>query len=300
MYSSTKIKARNFLSNIAYRRISKKDFVSASFIVDMLSYIIVNVKPFFLSTNYPELEHQGMVRMLWEKCLSARFYEHVRKAENFEILNSGKTTFKQCKAIVCAYVQQPDIWQELMKYVQMFNTNYQYIYSLLFPLNYLKANKHGIKNRNSFSLCFSEWKSDEYKQEQLGKNPFNFYVERNESHPFEQKPMKDNFEVEVINKTSSNIQKKEINGEKYRADVVDTNNKENIPPSVQLSKRKFVYVPTMTNLKEEFDKLYKLPKTKKKRTPPYVDKLEKRGKKKEELTTRLKEVDEKMKLIKKK
>ena len=102
MYSSTKIKARNFLSNIAYRRISKKDFVSASFIVDMLSYIIMNFKPFFLSTNYPELEHQEMVRMLWEKCLPARFYEHVRKAENFEILNSGKTTFKQCKAIVCA------------------------------------------------------------------------------------------------------------------------------------------------------------------------------------------------------
>ena len=46
-YLPTKIKARNFLSNISYRRISDKDFQNANFIIHMLSYIVMNLKPFF-------------------------------------------------------------------------------------------------------------------------------------------------------------------------------------------------------------------------------------------------------------
>ena len=74
-YSPTKIKA----SNISYRRISDKDFQNANFIIDILTYIVMNLKPFFLTTTYADPEHQEMVKMLWEKCLPHRFYEHVKK-----------------------------------------------------------------------------------------------------------------------------------------------------------------------------------------------------------------------------
>ena len=199
-YSPTKIKARIFLSNISYRRISDKDFRNANFIIDMLSYIVMNLKPFFLTTTYSDPEQQDMVKMLWEKCLPNKFYEHVKKPGNFEILNSGKIKFKQAKEIVYAYVQLPDVWQELLKYVAKNQSIYQYTYSLLFPLNYLQSNKYGIKVRNGFSLCYSEWLNDKFKKEQeqqyVAKNPFNFVVYENETrHPFEQKPIKDNFEV---------------------------------------------------------------------------------------------------------
>ena len=46
-YSPTKIKARNFLSNIAYSRICKADFSNASFVADSLAYITMDIKPFF-------------------------------------------------------------------------------------------------------------------------------------------------------------------------------------------------------------------------------------------------------------
>ena len=46
-YSCTKMKARNFLTNISYRRISDKDFKNANFVIDMLSYILLYIKPFF-------------------------------------------------------------------------------------------------------------------------------------------------------------------------------------------------------------------------------------------------------------
>ena len=110
-YSPTKIKARNYLSNVAYRRVSDKDFVNAGFIIDMLTYIVMDLKPFFLSTTYAEQENRDMIKMLWEKCLPKRFYDHVKTAENFTLLNSEKVSFKQAKGIVHSYVQMPDIWQ---------------------------------------------------------------------------------------------------------------------------------------------------------------------------------------------
>ena len=66
-YSTTKIKARKFLSNISYRSISDKDFQNANFIIDMLSYIVMHLKPFFLTTTYSDTEQQDIVKMLWEK-----------------------------------------------------------------------------------------------------------------------------------------------------------------------------------------------------------------------------------------
>ena len=149
--------------------------------------------------------------MLWEKCLPRRFYEHIKSPENFEILNSGKLNFNQAKQIVLSYVQQPDVWQVLIKALIKNQVIYQYIYSMLFPLNYLQTNKYGIKIRNDFSLCYSEWLNDKFKKEHeqkhLAKNPFNFAADENiKRHPFEQKSI---------------------------TTVVDGGNKENIPPTPQ-------------------------------------------------------------------
>ena len=232
------MKARNFLTNISYRRISDKDFKNANFVIDMLSYILLYIKPFFLTVTYSDREQQDMVKMLWKKCLPIRFYEHMKLPQNFEILNSGKLTFNQSKQIVLSYVQQPDIWQELVKTVIKNQIMYQYIYSMLFPLNYLQTNKYGIKIRNGFSLCYAEWFSDKFKNEHkhkyLAKNPFNFAVDENmKRHLFEQKPI--------------------------TADV-DGSNKENVPPTPLNSPSLLhKYAPTMTDLKRDFDKKYRLP-----------------------------------------
>ena len=77
------MKARNFLTNISYRRISDKDFPNTNFVIDMLSYIRLYIKPFFLTVSYSDREQQDMVKMLWEKCLPHRFYEHFKSPENF-------------------------------------------------------------------------------------------------------------------------------------------------------------------------------------------------------------------------
>ena len=275
-YSCTKMKAKNFLSNISYRRISDKDFQNVNFVIDMLSYILLYIKPFFLTATYSDREQQDMVTMLWEKCLPIRFYEHIKLPENFEILNSGKLNFNQAKQIVLSYVQQPDIWQELIKTVIKNQVIYQYIYSMLFPLNYLQTNKYGIKIRNGFSLCYSEWLNDKFKKEHeqrhLAKNPFNFAVDDNiKRHPVEQKPI---------------------------TTVVDSSNKENIPPTpLNSPSTSYKYSPAMANLKRDFDKKYSLPTVRRQKLTS-KQKTDQRNKKKEELSIKLAEVEEKMKLIK--
>ena len=241
------------MSNISYRRVSDKDFVHAGFIIDMLTYIVMDLRPFFLNSIYFEEENRDMIKMLWEKCLPKRFYEHVKLPENFQILNSGKINFKQAKAIVHSYVQLPDVWQEMLKYVKIYHGVYQYIYSLLFPKNYLHTNKYGIKSRNNFALFFSEWESEKTSQ-QRGKNPFNFQINNVERHAFEQKLIKDDFKIEKIlvhpAEQSQRIRLK--NDDKFRADITDSSNKENISP-LSYSNERYKFAPTMVNVREEFD-----------------------------------------------
>ena len=47
-YSSIKVKARNFLRNISYRRLKENSTFNISFITDCFSFVIQNFNPFFL------------------------------------------------------------------------------------------------------------------------------------------------------------------------------------------------------------------------------------------------------------
>ena len=185
----------------------------------------------------------------------------------------------------------------MLKYVKDHHSNYQYVYSLLFPKNYLQTNKHGIKNRNNFALCFTEWENEKLAQ-QRGKNPFNFNVPNVERHPYEQKPIKDDFKIEqVLRPIEKPKFNKPQNDDKLRADVVDSSNKENIPP-LAYSNEQYKFTPTMVNVREEFDQKYNLPRVKKPNLKTQ-EKIEARNKKKEELKVKLVEIEDKMKLINK-
>ena len=205
----------------------------------------MDLKPFFLNTTYSKHKSRDMIKMLWEECLPKGVYEHIKKPENFELLNSERLTFKHAKNIVHAYVQLPDVWSEMARYVSEPHSNYQYVYSLLFPKSYLQCNKYGQQSRNKFALSFNKWQQRKMN-EKIGKNHFNFNVANDLRHPCQQIPIK--------------------NDDEFRADVVDTKkfsdrNKENILPKSSQQNR-FLYAPTMVSVKQ-FDQKYKLPKVKK-------------------------------------
>ena len=128
-YSATKTKARNCLSNLAYRRICDKDLLNASFIIDMLCYICMDLKPFFLNTTYSEQESRDMIKILWEECLPKGFYELIKKPENFELLNSERLTFKHVKnmsnCLMCGVK-----WQAMFLSIIVITNMYTHCFSL--------------------------------------------------------------------------------------------------------------------------------------------------------------------------
>ena len=44
-YSNTKVKARNLLTNVAYRRFKQGDFMKDSFVIDLISFLVQNCNP---------------------------------------------------------------------------------------------------------------------------------------------------------------------------------------------------------------------------------------------------------------
>ena len=44
-YSNTKIKTRNLLTNVSYRRVKQSDFSKSGFIIDILSFLLQNFNP---------------------------------------------------------------------------------------------------------------------------------------------------------------------------------------------------------------------------------------------------------------
>ena len=44
-YSNAKVKARNLLTNISYRRFKQPDFNKNNFIIDILSFLVQNFNP---------------------------------------------------------------------------------------------------------------------------------------------------------------------------------------------------------------------------------------------------------------
>ena len=72
-YSSTKVKARNLLTNVSYRRYQQKDFNNASFIIDILSFLIQNFTPINLDRKLDSENEKQYVKMLWNESLPHAF-----------------------------------------------------------------------------------------------------------------------------------------------------------------------------------------------------------------------------------
>ena len=76
-YSSTRIKFRNFLSNIYYTGINKNDFYNENLILDNYVLLVKNLNPFSLSRKILDKLKHDMVYMLWRECIPSEFYRYI-------------------------------------------------------------------------------------------------------------------------------------------------------------------------------------------------------------------------------
>ena len=76
-YSNAKVKTRNLLTNVSYRRFKQSDFNKASFIVDILSFLVKKFNPISLERKLDIEEERDMVKYLWKNCIPHDFVRYM-------------------------------------------------------------------------------------------------------------------------------------------------------------------------------------------------------------------------------
>ena len=72
-YSNTKVKAKYFLTNIAYRRYKPADFDKNSFVFDIFLFLLQNLNPTQLDRKLNSETSKSYVKMLWENAYYQNF-----------------------------------------------------------------------------------------------------------------------------------------------------------------------------------------------------------------------------------
>ena len=152
-YSSTKVKACNLSTNLSYRRYKQKDFNNASFIIDILSFIVQNFTPINLDQKLDDEKEK------WGECIQHDFTRYIYKSDNHAVLSNPKLTYQKADAIVKNFIEEDTNRINILKYkTQKFFKLIRYVYSLLYPKIYNRINNSGIQNKSSFDFGFSNWR----------------------------------------------------------------------------------------------------------------------------------------------
>ena len=174
-YSSTKVKARNFLTNISYNGIKSKDFENRTFVIDIFAYLILYFNPYSISGKFETELEKSYINILWSQLLPQSFYVFVSRKENIHILNKVNAKFQDAVEIVKLYTEidssQENKYQMLEMYLRKYIKMYQFVFANLFPKYYSKFNSRGVENSiefNSFYVNYlnetniANWQKNEY------------------------------------------------------------------------------------------------------------------------------------------
>ena len=105
-YSPTRVKSRNFLSNISCTSVNKCDFYNENFILDVYILLVKNSNPFSLQRKiYDKFKHK-MIYMLWRECIPVEFYRYIRQEENFKYLNGRDVSQPGVLEIIGRFIDQ--------------------------------------------------------------------------------------------------------------------------------------------------------------------------------------------------
>ena len=158
-YSNTKVKTRNLLTNVSYRRFKQSDFNNPSFIVDSLSFLVPNFNPINLDIKLDMEKERDMIKFIWNECIPHEFVCFIYKEKYYEEIIQRNLTYQRANNIVKEYLVEDSNQINHLKFKieEKFNLIH-YIYSLLFSKIYNKMNSFGIKKKNNFDFNFQLWK----------------------------------------------------------------------------------------------------------------------------------------------
>ena len=102
-YKSSRIKTRNFLSNISYNVVKSEDFVDNNFTFDTITLLTKNINPFLLERKIVDAKNRDIIYMLWDECIKKTFYKHICENDNFIYLSSKNVLYSKTAQIILDY-----------------------------------------------------------------------------------------------------------------------------------------------------------------------------------------------------
>ena len=177
-YSSTKVKARNFLTNISYSGIKNKDYHNKSFDIDIFSFLILYLNPFYLERKFETIIERDYINVLWSFLMPETLYNFICKDENVKTLNKIKIKFPHAIEIINLFIEDESIGTQ----EQQFNTLkefliknakiYQFIFGNLFPKCFARIDDYGIQSKTTFNFHYRNYLSQKNVFEWQQKNSF--------------------------------------------------------------------------------------------------------------------------------
>ena len=140
-YSNTKVKTRNLLRNVSYRRYKPEDVEKTNFVIDVFSFLTQNLNPTGLDRKLETPFERDYVKMIWGSCVSHKFTKFIFLKENFIELSQPHITYQKANNIVVKFVEEDMQNINLLKSaLRNHLREIQYVYSLLFPKIYNTTN----------------------------------------------------------------------------------------------------------------------------------------------------------------
>ena len=145
-YSLTRIKSRNFFSNISYTRISKNDFYNEHFILDVYVLLVKNLNPFSLSRKITDKTKHEMVYMFWRECIPSEFYRYICEEKNFIYLNGQDVGQPDVPEIVGGFIDGgKQNLRLLQEHLAQLKDVHLYVCLHVFPEIYTTSEKRGFE-----------------------------------------------------------------------------------------------------------------------------------------------------------
>ena len=230
-YSSTKVKARNFLTNISYNGLKQKDYENRSFVIDIFAYLILYFNPYNVNGKFETELERAYINILWSMLMPQNFYIFVSKKENIQLLNKKNAKFQDAVEVIQLFIEnaenenttQEEQYDILKYYLTKYIKMYQFIFSNLFPKFFGKFDNRGIQNNIEFTSYYStylnqkniiDWQiNNQYWEEQAKKVKLN----ENDSNS--------NSDVEIIEKNKIKNEDKEEEKRNIRKRKMETKKK---------------------------------------------------------------------------
>ena len=92
-YSNTRVKTRNLLTNVPYRRFKQSDFNNKSFIIDILSFLVQNFNPVNLDIKFDIDKEQDIVKFLWDECIPHDFFSFLYREKQYNEISQTNLTY---------------------------------------------------------------------------------------------------------------------------------------------------------------------------------------------------------------